>query len=115
MKYEYVRRGESFAFETALSGRNYARSIPEWQAEGYWVTPCLLLRLPTPEMAVSRVHNRMREGGRHVDEDVVCRRFDAGWRNFQRMYRDVVYEWILFESSEEVPKVLAEGRNYGQE
>ena len=112
---EYVRRGESFAFETALSGRNYARSIPEWQAEGYWVTPCLLLRLPTPEMAVSRVHNRMREGGRHVDEDVVCRRFDAGWRNFQRMYRDVVYEWILLESSEEVPKVLAEGRNYGQE
>ena len=112
---EYVWRGESFDFETALSGRNYARSIPEWQAEGYWVTLCLLLRLPTPEMAVSRVQNRVREGGHHVDEAVVRRRFDAGWRNFQRLYRDVVNEWILFESSEEIPKILAEGRNYGQE
>ena len=89
---EYVRRGESFAFETALSGRNYARSNPEWQAEGYWVTLCLLLRLPTSEMAVSRVQNQVREGGHHVDEDVVRRRFDAGWRNFQRLYRDVVNE-----------------------
>ena len=48
----YVSRGETFAFETTLSGRNYARSIPEWQAEGYWITLCFLL-LPTPEMAVS--------------------------------------------------------------
>lgn len=27
---EYVQRGESFAFETTLSGRAYARAIPEW-------------------------------------------------------------------------------------
>src|SRR5210317_410557 len=33
----YVRRGESFSFETTLSGKNYARYIPEWQKEGYKV------------------------------------------------------------------------------
>ena len=33
----YVKRGESFAFETTLSGRNYARMIPHWQAQGYWI------------------------------------------------------------------------------
>ena len=110
---EYVRRDESFAFETTLSGRSYARSIPEWQAEGYWVTLCFL-RLPTPEMAVSRVRNRVREGGHHVDEEVVRRRFDAGWRNFENLYRIIVDEWILYDSSQETPRIVTRGRNYGQ-
>ena len=110
---EYVRRDESFAFETTLSGRSYARSIPEWQAEGYWVTLCFL-RLPTPEMAVSRVRNRVREGGHHVDEEVVRRRFDAGWRNFENLYRIIVDEWILYDSSQETPRIVTRGRSYGQ-
>ena len=37
MMENYVRRGESFAFETTLSGRGYARMIPKWQAQGYRV------------------------------------------------------------------------------
>ena len=110
---EYVRRGESFAFETTLSGRTYARTIPEWQAEGYWVTLCFL-RLPTPEMAVSRVRDRVREGGHHVDEEVVRRRFDAGWRNFQQLYRDIVDEWVLYDASQETPRIAKRGSSHGQ-
>lgn len=34
---QHVARGESFAFETTLSGRAYARQIPQWQALGYRV------------------------------------------------------------------------------
>ncbi len=30
-----VRRGESFAFETTLSGLRYARLIPQWRKKGY--------------------------------------------------------------------------------
>ena len=33
-----VQKGENFAFETTLSGRGYARMIPRWQEQGYWVT-----------------------------------------------------------------------------
>ena len=43
----YVERGESFAFETTLSGRNYARLIPAWQAKGYFVR-LSFLSLPDP-------------------------------------------------------------------
>ena len=35
MMKRYVEKGESFSFETTLSGKNYARHIPEWQKEGY--------------------------------------------------------------------------------
>ena len=48
-----VRRGESFAFETTLSGRGYARQIPHRQAQGYRVK-MIFLKLPTAEMAIER-------------------------------------------------------------
>jgi predicted ABC-type ATPase len=38
--------GESFAFETTLSGRNYARLIPRWRKAGYHVK-LIFLSLPT--------------------------------------------------------------------
>ena len=110
---EYVGKGETFAFETTLSGRSYARMIPRWQASGYWVRLCFL-RLPTADMAVARVRNRVREGGHNVGEEVVRRRFDAGWRNFERIYRDIVNEWRLYDATEESPRLVAGGRNEEQ-
>lgn len=35
--FDHVRRGESFAFETTLSGRGYARHIPVWRKKGFTV------------------------------------------------------------------------------
>ena len=29
---EHVSRGDSFAFETTLAGKSYARHIPDWQS-----------------------------------------------------------------------------------
>ena len=89
-----VRRGENFALETTLSGRGYARMIPRWQAEGYWVK-LLFLRVSTPEITISRVRQRVLEGGHDVPEDVVRRRFHAGWRNFETIYRDLVDEYEI--------------------
>ena len=89
-----VRRGENLAFETTLSGRGYARMIPRWQAEGYWVK-LLFLRVSTPEITISRVRQRVLEGGHDVPEDVVRRRFHAGWRNFETIYRDLVDEYEI--------------------
>ena len=104
----HVKKRESFAFETTLSGRSYARMIPEWQTLGYRVK-LIFLRLPTPDMAVARVRLRVREGGHNVPEDVVRRRFRAGWRNFETIYRDSVDEWVVYDNSEDDPVLIAEG------
>ena len=69
-----VFRGESFAFETTLSGRGYARMIPRWQAEGYWVKLYYFL-LPSPEFAAERVRQRVAMGGHYVPDDIIRRRF----------------------------------------
>ena len=90
-----VQKGENFAFETTLSGRGYARMIPRWQEQGYWVT-LIFLRVSSPEVAIERVRQRVQEGGHDVPEDVIRRRFDASRHNFEHIYRDLVDEAIIY-------------------
>ena len=104
----HVRSGHSFAFETTLSGRGYARRIPRWCILGYRVT-LIFLRLATPEEAVDRVRRRVLQGGHDVPDSVVRRRFRKGWRNFEQVYRDLVDEWIVYDNSGDVPLLVDRG------
>ena len=103
----HARYGNSFAFETTLSGRSYARWIPRWQEQGYRVE-LFFLRLLTVEATIKRVAQRVLEGGHDVPEPVIRRRFHAGWQNFEQIYRRLVDEWALYDNSSEAPRLLAE-------
>ena len=103
---DLVRRRESFAFETTLSGRAYLRRIQEWQTIGYHVK-LFFLALPNPDMAIARVAERVRQGGHHVPDDVVVRRFYAGRKNFETSYRPLVDAWALYDNTT-FPAVLLE-------
>ena len=90
-----------------MSGRVYARRIPLWRSGGYRVK-LFFLRLPTAEMAIGRVAQRVLEGGHDVPEAVIRKRFDAGWRNFEQLYQGLVDGWALYDNSGVEPKRLAE-------
>ena len=105
---DYVRRGESFVFEVTLSGRGFARMITQWQQQGYWVK-LYFLRLPSADMAVARVRNRVRRGGHDVPEEAIRRRFDAGWRNFNLIYKGLVDEWAVYNGSQSPPLMTEYG------
>lgn len=100
-----AKQGVSFAIETTLSGLGYMRHIAQWQAQGY-VVSMYFLRLPNADMAVSRVAERVRQGGHNIPLDVIHRRFEAGWRNFEQHYRAQVDAWALYDNSGEVPALL---------
>ncbi len=106
----YVDRGESFAFETTLSGRHYARLIREWRDIGYRVK-LIFLSLPDSEMAVERVHFRVAQGGHNVPEAVIRRRFYKGLRNFHELYQPIVTDWVYCDNSGEIPILISEGEN----
>ena len=106
---DHVRRGDSFAFETTLSGRGYARMIPEWRVLSYWVK-LFFLRLDSPETAIARVRQRMSEGGHHVPDEVIRRRFHGGLNNFESVYRDLVDEWALYDNTGRTAELIAEGK-----
>ena len=107
----YVKRGESFSFETTLNGKNYARYIPEWQKEGYKVK-LYFLRLPDSEFAIARVKQRVEEGGHNVPEDVVRRRYHSGLNNFETLYKTIVAEWVLVDNAGEWPVFIDEGERH---
>ena len=71
---EHVRAGRGFALESTLSGRTYARMIPEWRRAGYYVT-LFFLEIPTAEIAVQRVALRVSQGGHDIPEADIRRRF----------------------------------------
>lgn len=99
---ELERRDESFAFETTLSGLAYARRVRLWREAGYHVT-LFFLSLPNPQMAIDRVAERVRQGGHDVSGDVIRRRFAAGLRNFDRVYRDAVDAWAIYDNAGDEP------------
>lgn len=106
----HVRQEHSFAFETTLSGLVYARHIPAWQALGYWVE-LFFLALPSADMAVERVAERVKQGGHHVPEPIVRRRFDAGRRNLDDTYCALVDAWAIYDNSGSTPSLLDAGVN----
>jgi predicted ABC-type ATPase len=102
--------GESFAFETTLSGHGYVRMISEWRAAGYQVK-LIYLSLPLVELAIDRVAARVAQGGHAVPEDVIRRRFQSGLRNFTEVYAPVVDSWVLYDNSGSLPRLLDSGDN----
>jgi predicted ABC-type ATPase len=102
---ELAASGESFAFETTLSGLIYSKRIPKWRATGYHVT-LMFLSLPSPESAIARVAERVRQGGHDVPERTIRRRFASGRRNFERVYRQIVDAWSLYDNSGPTPRLL---------
>lgn len=105
-----VRKHESFAFETTLSGHVYARMIPEWRRSDYRVR-LIFLGLPDADMAISRVAMRVAQGGHNVSSTVIRRRFDAGRRNFQNVYMHLVDSWEWYDNSGNTPQLVSAGRN----
>lgn len=100
-----VRRGESFAIETTLSGRGYARLIPEWKRAGFSIT-LFFLELPSAELAVQRVADRVTQGGHDIPEAVIRRRFAAGKRNFLSLYKPLADAWRHYDNAGEEPVLL---------
>lgn len=96
---------ESFAFESTLAGRGYTRHIREWQAAGYRVK-LIFLQLDSPETAIARVAQRVRQGGHDIPQATIRRRFDTGRENFKHLYAPLVDSWALYDNSGAQPRLL---------
>jgi predicted ABC-type ATPase len=107
---EHARGAHSFAFETTLAGRAYIQMIRGWRAQEYQVK-LFFLSLSSPEESIARVAERVAQGGHHVPDDVVRRRFAAGLLNFQTIYRFEVDYWRWYNNSGDFPVVIDEGEN----
>ncbi len=71
---ELLDLNKSFAFETTASGTNYVKHLKQAKTQKYEIN-LTFLWLTSPEEAVKRVAQRVNQGGHHVLEDTIIRRY----------------------------------------
>jgi predicted ABC-type ATPase len=103
---ELADQRANFGFETTLSGRTYVKLLGDMRASGYRLV-LFFLWLPSAEMAVTRVENRVKQGGHNVAADDVRRRYLTGLRKLFGLYRPIVDGWWLYDASRLPPKMIA--------
>jgi predicted ABC-type ATPase len=98
----------SFALETTLAARTFATFLRECRGLGYQIE-VYYFWLQNPSLAISRVAVRVMQGGHHVPDDVIRRRYYRGLTNFLRLYRPLADHWLLGDNSGDALVVVARG------
>ena len=101
-----AEKRSDFGFETTLSGVTYVSLLRKLKAQGYR-TQMFFLWIPTVELALRRIADRVRMGGHDIPEKVVRRRFYKGLRNLFKLYRPVLDSWTIFDNSGVLPHPIA--------
>lgn len=101
-------RKEDFSIETTLATRSLVGIINDAKALGYTVT-ILYLWLSSPELAITRVRDRVLAGGHNIPENVIRRRYTMGLNYFFETYIPLCDRWILADNSSNPFKIVAEG------
>ena len=97
---------ESFAIETTLAGRGYARRLKRLKDELGYIIELIFVWLPNANFAIDRVANRVRQGGHSIPEQVIRRRFDQGTRNFAIHYAPIVDRWAILDGTWYPPRPI---------
>ncbi len=106
---ELLQSGIDFAFETTLATRSYVNTVKEAKEKGYFVT-ILYFWLNSPELAVERVKIRVQEGGHHIPEEIIRRRYDLGISNLFKLYIPIADYWMFINNSGTPFEIIAEGQ-----
>lgn len=110
---ELFSENENFAFETTLATKSYKEKILKAQENGYFVT-LLFFWLKNTELAKERVKTRVLEGGHHIPDDIIKRRYYNGILNLFNIYLPIVDQLLIFDNSEGKHKLIAE-KNDGEQ
>ncbi len=113
--HDLAEQRASFAFETTLAGRSYARWLRSLQATGY-SAHLVYFWLASPDLAVARVEERVRQGGHDIPEATIRQRYHRSVQNFFQLFRPVVRTWTVYDNTQAgLPQLVAHGDQTGQE
>ncbi len=103
---QLAKQQVDFGFETTLSGRGHLHLVRNLKNQGYKIH-FFFLWVSGVDLTLSRIKDRVAEGGHNVPEPDVRRRFERSIRNFLIDYRPLTKSWILFDSLTNPPSVTA--------
>jgi predicted ABC-type ATPase len=97
----------SFALESTLSGRVQLGVIKRAKANGYRVE-IHYLWIPSSDLAIRRIAQRVEMGGHFVPDGDVIRRYRRSLDNFVSLYAPVADSWVLWDNTLKPPGLLLE-------
>ncbi|MBI3618145.1 MAG: zeta toxin family protein [Candidatus Omnitrophica bacterium] len=106
----FAHKHAEFGFETTLSGRSYVNLFRALRAQGYRLH-LFFLWIPGADLAVTRIKDRVAEGGHHVPAQDVRRRFSRSIVNFFTLYEPLLDSWMFFNNAGAVPALIAKRKN----
>ena len=98
----HIQARRSFAFETTLSGRGYLQLIRHLRSSG-WRVELIFLALPSVELSILRVAERVAHGGHNVPLPVLERRFPRSIRLLLDAYAPAVDHALCNMNSGAIP------------
>ena len=104
---QYASARRSFAIETTLTGRSYLPMFKRLKARSYSIH-IFYLWLPSADLAVQRVADRVRQGGHNIPEPDIRRRFSKSLHNLLQLYRPAFDSLHFFDNSGNVPRLVFE-------
>lgn len=98
---------QSFAIETTCSGKGHLNFLRHCKALGWRVT-LVFLWLPSPQIAIDRIAQRVAAGGHNVLPEIVVRRYWAGLRNMHAHYLPLADVAAIYDNAAAEPILIAE-------
>ena len=102
---EAIENGESFAFESTLSGRTWQPILRKATNSGY-VVVIYFVFLGSARINLQRIKKRVKEGGHSIAPETVLRRYPRSFDNFWNVYRPLSQNWFVFDNSATKPKLV---------
>ena len=93
-----LRANESFGFETTASGKNYIKHLLEAKKNGY-VIHLFFLWLDSPELAIKRVAERVKQGGHNIPTETIRTRYVSGVKNLVKYYIPLANTVLIMNNS----------------
>lgn len=103
-----IAAGESRVVESTLAGKGLERHIRTARTQGYTVT-MVFVTLDSAELCMARIRERVAQGGHHVPDEDVRRRFGRARYLFWHHYRPLADNWQLFSNTGQGFDLLAAG------
>ena len=100
-----LEKGESFGLESTLRGLGHVKLLRKAKALGYQIE-LHYLWIPSPELAIGRIKQRVKKGGHHIPEADVRRRYKRSFTNFIRVYAPQTDTWYLWDNTDSPPDLL---------
>jgi predicted ABC-type ATPase len=103
---DYLRRRETFALESTLSGKTYIRLFQRARKLGYEIE-LHYLWLSSPTQAIARVRLRVQQGGHHIPAGDIRRRFKRSLAHLVDDYLPLATRWAVWDNRSLPAKRLA--------